>query len=51
VWLAGPVGVELAVLGTAHAALIVRIVAARHVSKRQRAADAARFQQMRDLPR
>jgi hypothetical protein len=48
VLLAEPVRVELAVIGGSHALFIIRLVVARQVAKRQRAADLERFRQMKD---
>lgn len=48
---AGPVASELAVLGLFHGALLVRIVMARRAASRQRAADLARFQQVKQAQR
>ena len=48
VLLAEPVRVELATIGTAHALFIVRLIVARQVASRQRAADLERFQSIRD---
>ena len=45
--LAEPVRIEVIVVGTAHVLLIVRILAARRVAARQRAADLERFQQIK----
>lgn len=44
--LAEPVPIELAVLGTAHALLVLRLVAARRAARRQRAADLERFRSL-----
>ena len=43
----GPVAVEWAVLGIAHALLAVRILAARREAGGQRAADLARFNEIK----
>jgi hypothetical protein len=48
VLLVEPVPVELAVLGGAHMLFIIRLVVARQVAGRQRAADLERFRNMRD---
>jgi hypothetical protein len=45
--LAEPVRIELAVIGTAHALFIVRLLVARQVAGRQRAADLERFRQIK----
>jgi hypothetical protein len=47
VLLAEPVRVELAMIGGAHALFIVRLIVARHVAGRQRAADLERFRQIK----
>jgi hypothetical protein len=47
---AAPVGVELAVVGGAHALFLVRLIVARRVASRQRAADLDRFQQIKSGP-
>jgi hypothetical protein len=47
VLLARPLPIELAMIGGAHALFIIRVVAGRQVAGRQRAADLARFQQLR----
>jgi hypothetical protein len=44
----GPVPIEWAVLGVAHALLIVRILIARRQAAGQRAADLARFREIKD---
>ena len=44
---AEPVRIEVIVVGTAHLLLIVRVLAARWVAARQRAADLERFQQIK----
>lgn len=47
-----PVRAELAAIGGAHALFIIRLIVARQVTSRQRAADLERFQQIKnDLPR
>jgi hypothetical protein len=48
---AGPVPSELGVLGFFHVALLVRIAMARRAASRQRAADLARFQQLKPTRR
>jgi hypothetical protein len=48
VLLAEPMRVELAVVGGAHALFVVRLVVARRVASRQRAADVDRFRSMRN---
>jgi len=48
VLLAEPVRIELAMLGGVHALFIVRLVVARRVAGRQRAADLERFKNLRD---
>ena len=48
VLLAEPVRIELAMLGGVHALFIVRLVVARRVAGRQRAADLERFRNLRD---
>ena len=48
VLLAEPVPIELAMLGGVHALFIVRLVVARRVAGRQRAADLERFKNLRD---
>ena len=48
VLLAEPVRVELAVIGGAHALFLVRLVVARQVAGRQRAADLERFRQIKE---
>jgi hypothetical protein len=48
VLLAEPVRVELAVVGGAHALFVIRLVVARQVASRQRAADLERFRNMRN---
>ena len=45
---AEPVRVELAVIGGAHALFIMRLVVARRVASRQRAADLERFRQIKN---
>ena len=45
---AEPVRVELAVIGGAHALFIIRLVVARQVASRQRAADLERFRQIKN---
>jgi hypothetical protein len=47
VMLAGPVPAELGVLGALHAVVIVRLLLAKRAASRQRAADLARFQQIK----
>jgi hypothetical protein len=47
VLLAEPIRIEVIVVGTAHLLLIGRILAARRVASRQRAADLERFQQLK----
>ena len=47
VLLAEPMRIEVIVVGTAHVLLIGRILAARRVASRQRAADLERFQQLK----
>ena len=47
VLVAGPVPMELIVLGAAHALFLGRLVAARQAARRQRTADLQRFQQLR----
>ena len=47
VMLAEPVRIELAVIGAAHALFIVRLIVARQVAGRQRAADLERFRQIK----
>ncbi len=47
VMLAGPLPVEIAVIGAAHLALFGRLALARGSAARQRAADLARFREMR----
>ena len=47
VLLAEPIRIEVIVVGTAHLLLIGRILAARRVASRQRAADLERFQQIK----
>ena len=47
VLLAEPIRIEVIVVGTAHVVLIGRIVAAKRVASRQRAADLERFQQLK----
>ena len=46
--IAGPIAIEWAVLGIAHALLVIRILTARREAGGQRAADLARFTEMRD---
>ena len=48
VLLAEPLRIELAMLGGVHALFIVRLVVARRVAGRQRAADLERFKNLRD---
>jgi hypothetical protein len=48
VLLAEPVRIELAMIGGAHALFIVRLVVARQVAGRQRAADLERFRRIKD---
>lgn len=48
VLLAGPVAVEVAAMGAAHFAFLVRIALAVRASKRQRAFELARFREMKD---
>lgn len=48
VLLVSPVALELAVIGAVHIAFLARIMAARGAAARQRAADLARFTEMRD---
>jgi len=48
VLLANPVRAELVALGGAHALFLVRIAVARRVASRQRSADLARFQQIKN---
>ena len=47
VLVAGPVAVELIVIGAAHSLFLGRLVAARRAARRQRTADLERFQQLR----
>jgi hypothetical protein len=47
VFLAEPMRIEITVVGTAHVLFIGRILAARWVASRQRAADLERFQQLK----
>lgn len=49
VLLAEPVRIELSIVGGAHVLFIIRLVVARQVAGRQRAADLARFQQLKEL--
>jgi len=44
----GPIAIEWAVLGVAHALLVLRIVIVRREAAGQRAADLARFQEIKD---
>lgn len=46
--ISGPVAIEWAVLGSAHALLVARILMARREAAGQRAADLARFKEIRD---
>jgi hypothetical protein len=48
VLLAQPVRIELATIGGAHALFIVRLIVARKVAGRQRAADLERFRRLKD---
>ncbi len=48
VLLAQPVRIELAMIGAAHAGFVVRLILARRIAGRQRAADLERFRQMKD---
>jgi hypothetical protein len=48
VLLAAPVRIELAMIGGAHALFIIRLIVARQVAGRQRAADLERFRRLRD---
>ena len=48
VLLAEPVRIELAVVGGAHALFLLRLVVARHVAGRQRAADLDRFRTLKE---
>ena len=48
VLLAQPVRIELAIIGGAHGLFIVRLIVARQVAGRQRAADLERFRQIKD---
>ena len=48
VLVSGPIAIEWAVLGGAHALLVVRIVIARREAAGQRAADLTRFQEIKD---
>lgn len=48
VLLAEPAGVELAIVGGAHALFIIRLVVARQVVSRQRAADLDRFRTIKE---
>lgn len=48
---ASPVASELAVLGLFHVALLLRIVTARRAASRQRAADLARFRELKPQQR
>jgi hypothetical protein len=50
VLLAEPIRIEVIVVGTAHLLLIGRILVARRVASRQRAADLERFQQLKHRP-
>jgi hypothetical protein len=50
VLIAGPVPIELIVLGAAHAVFLGRLFAARYAARRQRSADLARFQQLGQGP-
>ena len=47
----GPIAIEWVVLGIAHALLAVRILIARREAAGQRAADLARFKEIRDALR
>jgi hypothetical protein len=51
VLLAEPVSLELAVLGGAHSLFLIRLIVARQVAGRQRAADLERFRQLRGAER
>jgi hypothetical protein len=48
VLVSGPIAIEWAVLGVAHALLVVRILTARREAAGQRAADLARFQEIKE---
>lgn len=48
VLLAQPVRIELAMIGGAHALFIIRLIVARQVAGRQRAADLERFRQIKE---
>jgi len=48
VLLASPVAVEILVIGAAHLGFLARMMAARRAAAQQRAADLARFREMRD---
>lgn len=47
VMLAGPVAAEVVILGALHAAMLLRVFFARRAATHQRAADLARFEQIR----
>jgi hypothetical protein len=49
--ISGPVAIEWAVLGIGHALMAVRILVARWEASGQRAADLARFREIRSLKR
>jgi hypothetical protein len=48
VLISGPIAIEWAVLGVAHALLVVRILTARREAAGQRAADLAQFQEIKE---
>lgn len=48
VWLTGAVPIDLAIIGGVHALFIIRLVVARQVAARQRAADVERFRNIKE---